>query len=99
MTQPIAKDKLDTFLTQMEGWEAKGDEWILKRYAFKNFLKALNFANAVGFLAEKAMHHPDMKLGWGYVEINLQTHDVGGKVTDKDVELATQVEKLFKGLC
>ena len=67
--------------------------------AFKNFLKALNFANAVGFLAEKAMHHPDMKLGWGYVEINLQTHDVGGKVTDKDVELATQVEKLFKGLC
>jgi 4a-hydroxytetrahydrobiopterin dehydratase len=49
--------------------------------------------NKVGALAEEADHHPDIKLGWGYAEFALTTHDRGG-LTDFDFDLARKIDLL-----
>ncbi len=50
-------------------------------------------AGAVAHLAEAAWHHPEMVLNYSALEIRLNTHDSGG-ITDKDFELAAQIERV-----
>jgi 4a-hydroxytetrahydrobiopterin dehydratase len=47
--------------------------------------------NAIGYMAEAGYHHPDLSVTWGQVIVKLQTHSAGG-ITDKDFELAQQIE-------
>jgi pterin-4a-carbinolamine dehydratase len=35
-------------------------------------------ANAIGYAAEAAWHHPDLELGYAQVVVKLQTHRVKG---------------------
>lgn len=61
---------------------------------FKNFSQAMQFANAVAYLAQTADHHPDMLIhGWKNVTIRLMTHDQGG-ITDLDFEMVQQIDEL-----
>lgn len=64
---------------------------LLKEFKFKNFNEALSFVNKVAELAEKANHHPNINLGWGYASIWLTTHDAHG-VTQKDRDLAKAID-------
>jgi 4a-hydroxytetrahydrobiopterin dehydratase len=51
----------------------------------------LMVVNAIGHLAELAWHHPDLLVSYPSVTVRLTTHDAGG-LTDKDFELARQIE-------
>lgn len=75
----------------MDWTEAEGK--LTRRFTFDDFMSALKFVNDVAPLAEAAMHHPDISFGWGYVVINLQTHDAG-RVTEKDHALAKEIDAL-----
>ncbi len=75
-----------------EGWEVQ-DDFINKEYEFENFTEALAFVNQVGAIAEEADHHPDIFFGYGYAEIAITSHDAGG-LTERDFELAAQIDKL-----
>jgi 4a-hydroxytetrahydrobiopterin dehydratase len=66
---------------------------LIKNFEFPNFKAALVFVNKVGALAEKANHHPDLNLGWGYVKVWLTSHDAHG-VTERDLELAKKIDEL-----
>lgn len=88
----LTSDELTAALTNLNGWKA-ADNHLTKRLEFPNFAAALAFVNKVAELSEAADHHPDVRLGWGYAELNLTTHDRGG-VTDVDVALARKIESL-----
>ena len=47
-----------------------------------------------GFEAEAMNHHPEWTNGYNRLVIRLNTHDAGGKVTAKDVELARKIQSL-----
>ncbi len=47
----------------------------------------------IGFLAEKADHHPDLDIRWRTVKVALSTHSDGG-LTNRDFDLATEIEAL-----
>lgn len=66
---------------------------IEQEFTFEDFATALDFVNKVGQLAETANHHPDIELSWGRVKVMLTTHSEG-KVTDKDHQLAKQIDEL-----
>jgi 4a-hydroxytetrahydrobiopterin dehydratase len=85
-------EALSTAISGLDGWKAENSE-LKKRWKFENFDESLAFINRVGPLAEAADHHPDIKFGWGYAEIALTTHDRGG-ITDVDISLATQIDRL-----
>jgi 4a-hydroxytetrahydrobiopterin dehydratase len=50
----------------------------------------------VAFLAEKNNHHPKWTNEWNKVEIWLSTHDAGNVVTEKDRNLAKEIDKLLE---
>ena len=47
-----------------------------------------------GFEAEAMNHHPEWTNVYNRVAIRLNTHDAGGKVTAKDVELAKRIQNI-----
>ena len=77
----------------MTDWQQR-DNLLIKEFVFKNFLAALEFVNAVGWLAEEMNHHPDIKMhDYKKVTLILTTHNVGG-VTAKDFELSEKINAL-----
>jgi 4a-hydroxytetrahydrobiopterin dehydratase len=87
------EEAASVFLENLKDWEFK-DNGIEKHFKFKNFTQALGFIVQVGVLSEKMNHHPELFNVYSKVNIRLTTHDSGG-VTDKDFELASQIESLF----
>lgn len=65
-----------------------------REWKFKNFKAALAWVNTLGVVAEELKHHPDLRLGWGYVRVSITTHDAGNKLTPKDFELAQRIDGL-----
>jgi len=59
----------------------------------KDFRDALLYVNAVGYLAERANHHPDISISWNKVTLNLVSHSAGG-LTAQDFALARQLSDL-----
>ena len=63
-------------------------------FTFKNFSRAMLFANAVGLLAEQADHHPDLFIhDYRHVRISVMTHSQKA-ITDKDFALIKQIDAL-----
>ena len=73
-------------------WTREGDE-LAKTVTKKDFAEAMQFVNAVADLAERANHHPDISISWNKVTLRLSTHSAGG-LTQKDLDLAGQIDKL-----
>lgn len=75
-------------------WQlSENNNLISRRFELSNFVEALELVNKIGELAENQQHHPDINLGWGYVEVYLSTHDIGG-ISDKDITLAQAIDKI-----
>ena len=72
-------------------WEEENNA-LYKKFEFKNFSEAFAFMTRVAIEAEKMDHHPLWTNVYNKLEIWLNTHDAGGKVTKKDVELAKRFE-------
>ncbi|MEY3178534.1 MAG: putative pterin-4-alpha-carbinolamine dehydratase [Bacteroidota bacterium] len=69
---------------------------LYKKFQFKDFNAAFAFMTSVALLAEKADHHPTWTNTWNTVEIWLSTHDAGNVVTQKDRDLADQIDAAIK---
>jgi 4a-hydroxytetrahydrobiopterin dehydratase len=64
-------------------------------FEFDNFVQAVDFVNEIVPLAEEQGHHPDLEIfSYKKVRVNLTTHDEGNKITDKDINLAKEIEKI-----
>ena len=74
----------------------KKDDKLNRIYKFKDFVEAFSFMTEVAFHAEKQNHHPDWTNIYNTVTIQLNTHDAGGIVTDKDYALAEVIEGIYK---
>jgi len=54
----------------------------------------MSFVLRISYEAEEINHHPEIFNCYNRVEIALNTHDAGGKVTEKDIELARMIENI-----
>ncbi len=75
-------------------WEESNNQ-LKKTFVFKNFAEAFAFMTRVAFLAEKMEHHPNWTNVYNKVTISLSTHDAGSTVTEKDRQLAMQIDRLL----
>lgn len=85
--------EIDVYLKQLAAWEAVGEHHLRRVYQFTNFRDALAFVNRVGEVAEREGHHPDLRFGWGYAEIQIYTHAIDG-LSESDFVLAAKIDKL-----
>lgn len=92
--QPLGGEDLEKLLGQIPGWTAIEEHQLHKEFSFKNFREALDFVNRVGEIAEEQGHHPDIRFGWGRVEIDIFTHKIDG-LTESDFVFAAKVDRLL----
>ena len=72
------------------------EEAIVFRLKFKKYLDAVEFLRRVAEAAERLNHHPDVELRYVNLALRLTTHDAGNKVTDKDLRLAEEIQKIVE---
>ncbi len=75
-----------------EGWE-EIDGRLMHEVAFENFQEAKSFVDEISDICEEHAHHADIHFGWGYVVIELMTHDEQA-ITEKDLRLAEAINAL-----
>ena len=75
-------------------WVIENDR-LCKTFTFPDFTAAFAFMTRVAAVADAMNHHPDWTNVYNRVEIRLNTHDAGGKVTDKDFALASKIEESY----
>ncbi len=88
----LTSEQVTAELAATPGWQL-ADGQISRTVTRKDFRDALLFVNAVGFLAERANHHPDVFISWNKVTLTLVTHSAGG-LTANDFALAREVNDL-----
>ena len=93
MSEPLTENQIQEALASLPGW-AFTDDTISKTHRFGSFTEAIGFITEMAFACEKANHHPELSNVYSTVTIRLCTHDAGNKVTEKDVNLAGEIEKL-----
>jgi len=78
-------------------WQEKNDT-LYRKFIFNDFQEAFGFMSEVAELAEAAQHHPEWRNVYNEVEIWLTTHDEGSAVTQKDHDLAQQIDEALERL-
>jgi 4a-hydroxytetrahydrobiopterin dehydratase len=75
---------------ELEDWTFYPDR-IEKRWNFKNFTRALALVATISEIAHQQDHHPEIRFGWGFVEVVMNTHSVGG-LSRNDFILAARID-------
>lgn len=78
--------------SDLPGWSF-ADGHLVRTFKTGNWVNMQLLFNAVGYLAEKADHHPDMIASYGSLTVKIMTHSAGG-ITDKDFDLAAKISAL-----
>lgn len=93
-TPKLNSNEIQEHLKNISGWSInEQNEMIYKKFIFKNFYQALNFANVIGKIADKESHHPDLSIGWGYCLVLIHTHAIKG-LSLNDFILASKIDLL-----
>ena len=71
------------------GWSMQ-ENHLMREFTFEKFAEAKAFVDAISEICETKNHHADLHFGWGYVVVELITHDQG-KVTSLDVDVANAI--------
>ena len=72
------------------------DNKLTRSFRFKDFREAFVFMSEVAEIAETLEHHPTWHNTYNVVDIELTTHSAGNTITDKDRQLATEIDRVAK---
>ena len=94
MVEKLTGNARKTALARLASWsEVKDRDAISRTFTFRDFNEAFGFMTRAALVAEKLDHHPEWFNVFDKVEVTLATHDAGG-VTERDIELATAMDRL-----
>lgn len=74
-------------------WKEENNK-LVKTFTFNSFIEAFGFMSKVAIVAEKMNHHPNWSNVYNKVTFELNTHDAGNIVTEKDRKLAAGIDAL-----
>jgi 4a-hydroxytetrahydrobiopterin dehydratase len=94
MRNKLSDLEIQRALGRLPGWSRRGDT-LVKTFTFQRFADGIAFVNRVAKAADAMDHHPDIDIRYTKITCTLSTHDAGG-VTDSDLKLADQIEKLVE---
>ena len=93
----FTREQIDEYLKYLADWKVLINEkkafYLTRVYKFSDFEKSLSFIKNVSNIAEEENHHPDLKFGWGYAEINIFTHAING-LSISDFILASKIDMI-----
>ena len=95
---PFDISEIHKYQKKVDGWNITKDKeekfFLQKEFIFKNFLESQKFTNDVGKISEAEGHHPDIKFGWGYAEVQITTHAIKG-LSENDFILAAKIDQII----
>lgn len=94
--EPLSQKEIEDRLAELPGWSLEGDR-IARSYRLGSHFAATAMVVHIAQTQEELDHHSDLTLGYNTVSLTVNTHSVGGAVTEKDFELARRVEALAPG--
>jgi len=94
MINPMNEVQITESLKGLPGWTFE-DNKLQKKYKFNDFPEAMAFLVRLSYEAENRNHHPEIFNCYNRVELALNSHDAGGKVTELDFDLARAAENIF----
>lgn len=90
----LTQDEINQALKDLPAW-TYADDKITKEFQFADFVGSLSFINRLVAYFQEMDHHPDVQIMYSKVKLELQRFDAGGKVTDRDIEVAKQIDKTY----
>ncbi|GAA1495649.1 4a-hydroxytetrahydrobiopterin dehydratase [Paeniglutamicibacter kerguelensis] len=78
-------------LKSLPSWRRRGGALVCA-WSFATSREAVDFLAIVAEAAEHLGHHPDVDWRWNTIFLTSTSHDVGGEITPRDIELATLLE-------
>ena len=87
----LSQSQIEGELSTLPNWSIK-DGKLQAELKFTDFVEAFAFMTKVAFAAEAAQHHPDWSNVYNRVTIELVTHDAGDAISQRDIDLARQID-------
>jgi 4a-hydroxytetrahydrobiopterin dehydratase len=94
--EPLSQKEIEDRLAELPGWSAEDDR-LTRSYRLGSHFAATAMVIHIAQVQDELDHHSDLTLGYNTVTLSVNTHSVGGAVTELDFELARRVEDLAKG--
>lgn len=91
----LTAKELRTIMPRISGWKLANNK-ICRTFEFHDFVASLSFLNSLVVYFETVDHHPDVRIAYGEVTFELTRYDVGGKVTDRDIEVAKKITSVYR---
>ena len=86
----LSSSEAMVLMGELEDWIFYPDR-IEKRWEFKGYKRALALVATIAEIAHQQDHHPEIRFGWGFVEVVLNTHSVGG-LSRNDFIVAARID-------
>lgn len=86
----LNSEEITLNLKHLPGWRYE-DAALRASITCAEAQQAIDLFAQIAQLAQAANHHPDVDWRYNTLHITLTSHDVGGKVTQRDVALAQQI--------
>jgi 4a-hydroxytetrahydrobiopterin dehydratase len=86
----LSDSEVSEALENLSIWGVETDRLVTK-IEFNDYKEAVFFANTVFSIAETRFHHPEVKVEYGAVSIDLWSHEAEG-ITQKDIDMAEEIE-------
>ena len=90
---PLSPEALAEALPSLPRWQREG-EALVRKVELEDFRAAMAYLLRVAFVAEAQGHHPEITNVYNRVTLRLTTHDAGDRITDKDVALAHEIDRI-----
>lgn len=91
---PLSAEEAERLHEEVTAWALEDEAHRIERtYRFGNFRDAFAFVTKAANLAEAEGHHPDIRFGWGYATVSLQTKKIKG-LHENDFIMAAKLDQL-----
>ncbi|MGW4478266.1 4a-hydroxytetrahydrobiopterin dehydratase [Rhodococcus triatomae] len=92
MAELLSDAEVTEALTELPRWRRDG-AMLVRTVDLPTFPDAITVVDRVAEVAEARNHHPDIDIRWRTLTFRCSTHSAGG-ITDLDVALAREIERL-----
>lgn len=93
MNHAMNQNEIESQLIHFPTWSLENEK-LTKRLKMKDFREAMSFLVKLSYEAEQRDHHPEIFNCYNRIDIALNTHSAGGKVTMKDFDLAAAIDAI-----
>ncbi len=92
-TPRFGPEEVEGYARRVPDWELREGVALRRRFRFRDFRATMAFVNRIAELAEAEGHHPDLRISYNRLTVDLMTHAIGG-LSENDFIMAAKIDAL-----